>query len=285
MFLKPESLHYLNSILNNSDWLTFSKDLHQSLSVRRKHISSDSHIKSILPCTAPSGELELFDVLGVIVESRNHPNLIPVVEEALKYLKIPVQLFHGPSNGEQLNNYFASYIKERKLFLSPLATDILPPSDYNRLLLSHCFWDQLKTRYKVLFFQCDAAFCVHSTYTLSDFYSFDYIGSWWPCERPVGVYAEGGNGGLSFRDWKAHYECLNRFNAANWPGAEDTFFAFYLSVMKAKVASKEMMLKFGTQHVFKCNSFGAHKIGCLPAEQQALFLEYSPNAERILQNP
>ena len=285
MFLRPESLQYLNNVLTNKDWLNFSKDLHESLSVRRKHIASDIPLESILPATEPYIEGDLFETLGVIVESRSHPNLIPVIEEALKQLKIPVQLFHGPSNSEDLKKYFAKCIEAKRLFLSPLATDVLPSSHYNRLLLSQSFWNQLKTRQKILLFQSDAAFCNHSKYTLSDFYAFDYVGSWWPCERPVGVYAEGGNGGLSLRGWTAHYECLNKFNAANWPGAEDTFFAFYLSVMQAKVASKEVMLKFGTQHAFGENSFGAHKIGCLPKAQQERFLEYCPNAYRILQNP
>lgn len=285
MFLRPESLQYLNNVLTDKDWLNFSKDLHESFSVRKKHISSSIPLESILPAAELSTEVDSFEILGVIIESRPHPNLIPVIEEVLEHLEIPVQLFHGPSDLERLKKYFAQFIETKRLFLSPLATDVLPSSHYNRLLLSQGFWSRLKTRQKVLLFQSDAAFCNHSKYTLSDFCAFDYVGSWWPCERPVGVYAEGGNGGLSLRDWKAHYECLSKFNAANWPGAEDTFFAFYLSVMQSKVASKEAMLKFGTQHTFGENSFGAHKIGCLPKAQQERFLEYCPNAYRILQNP
>ena len=288
MYLRPISLQGLNTLLSVEQWQTFSQELHLSLKSKPRHKPFKDEVRKIIGSSDENTADKIHEqahVLGVIVESRNHPNLIPVVSEVLFCLDIPVQIFHGPSSKHKLVEHFSAEIKSGKITLSPLKHDQLLPDAYNTLLMSFAFWQSLKTRNKVLIFQCDAVLCPTSPYKLDHFLQYDYIGSWWPAERPVGVYTEGGNGGFSLRDWYAHVKCIETFNAQTWPGAEDSFFAFYLTVMGANVASEKDTIEFGTQHKFDKKSFGAHKIGCLPPQELKAFLEYTPTSKRILDHP
>lgn len=288
MYLKPVSLQGLNKILSIEQWKTFSRALHKSLKSRPRHKPFKDDFEGIIDSTNNSFEDKdsvHAKTLGVIVESRNHPNLLPAIKEVLNYLDISIQVFHGPSSKHKLLQHFSKEIESGTITLSPLKQDQLLPDAYNTLLMSPFFWQALKTRGKVLIFQCDAALCPTSPFKLDSFLQYDYIGSWWPPERPVGVYTEGGNGGFSLRDWHAHVKCIETFDAQTWPGAEDSFFAFYLAVMGANVATEKDTIKFGTQHRFEHNSFGAHKIGCLPPQELKAFLEYTPTSKRILDHP
>lgn len=288
MFLKTEPLRYLKNVLNDEEWLNFTKKFHCSLKKREGHspfnIESTSLLKTGTPYCIPA-EKNYPEILGVIVESRFHPNLVTVVEEVLEQLNIPVQIFHGPSSTVKLETHFKKAIANERVILTQLVTDKLPPDCYNTLLMSSNFWKSLKTRKKVLIFQCDTALCPTSDFTINDFLHFDYIGSWWPAERPVGVYTEGGNGGLSLRSWQPHYLCTKQIDSTSWEGAEDTFFAFYLSVLGYNVATAEDTPSFGTQHKFVKKSFGLHKISCLSDTEQRQVLEYTPSAKRIIENP
>lgn len=230
-------------------------------------------------------KLRNIPVLGVIIETREHPLLVSVVKNVIERTGVDVQIFHGTSNKEFIErSELKTLIDEGKIVLSSLEVKELSASAYNTLLLSKRFWRQLIARDKILMFQTDALLCKNSDYVLSDFLTFDYIGSKWKRVRPVNLILEGGNGGLSLRDWYLSYECLRRFSPEAWPAGEDGYFAFHLALMGAKVATEEDCEKFGTQRQFVRKSFGAHKITELSEEDRTRFLEYCEEARALLQN-
>ena len=137
-------------------------------------------------------------------------------------------------------------------------------------------------RKKILVFQTDAILCANSDYQLSDFLGFDYIGSKWPRDRPVGMTIDGGNGGLSLRDWHKTVECLDRFSPKMWPGGEDGYFAFHMDLMGGRVGRGDECSRFSTQHEFLNRSFGGHKLTDLDSLSLEQFFQYCPVACQIL---
>ncbi len=221
-----------------------------------------------------------YPVLGVIVETRDHPALDYVISNFHERLEIPIQLFHGRRNlAPILASSVSNLARNGCLHLTRLDTDNLHASEYNALLLSRNFWNQLISRNKILIFQTDTIICRRSDYSINDFLSFDYIGSKWNRRRPVGLIIDGGNGGLSLRDWGKSYECLNRFPPESWRGGEDGYFAFHMDIMGAKVGRDHDCARFSTQYEFACRSLGAHQISCLDPKSKSAFLAYCEEAK------
>lgn len=198
---------------------------------------------------------------AAIVETREHPSLEYVVSQFANQLDIGIQIFHGDSNKEFITSSAIGELIDRgRVHLSSLATNELKPRAYNALLLSRSFWESLYGRKKILIFQTDALLRRNSDYTLVDFMQFDYIGTRWNRQRPVGIVAEGGCGGLSLRDWGLTMECIDRFPPKYWPGGEDGYYAFHLELMGANVAKEQDCAKFSTQSKFPARSFGTHQV-------------------------
>lgn len=249
---------------------------------RSKNLESAPDFVSIsdsLPSRAPTSIEPDSAVLGVIVETRQHPALEAVVSNFSRTLKIPIQLFHGSGNLEFImSSAISGLVSEGKVHLVAMQVQDLGARSYNALLMTKGFWNLVGCRNKVLVFQTDAIACEHSLYRLTDFLSFDYIGSKWPRVRPVGLLIDGGNGGLSLRDWKKSYECLQRFPPDSWTGGEDGYFAFHIDLIGGKVGRDADCARFCTQHEFLYKSLGAHKISCLSQADREAFLEYCKEA-------
>jgi hypothetical protein len=256
---------------------------------RLKNIASAPDFVSIsqsLPRPGPAMVDPDGPVLGVIIETRRHPALEFVVSNFSRTLKIPIQLFHGSGNLEFImSSAISVLVSEGKVHLVELKIHDLGARSYNALLMTKDFWTLVGSRNKILVFQTDAIACEQSEYRLSDFLSYDYIGSKWPRHRPVGLLIDGGNGGLSLRDWKKSYECLLRFPPESWTGGEDGYFAFHIDLMGGKVGRDADCSQFCTQYEFLYRSLGAHKISCLGQAGRAAFLEYCKEAEMLAELP
>ena len=131
---------------------------------------------------------------GVIVETREHRALEQVILSVVKKCDAPVQLFHGRRNRDFVQSSgLAALIRDGRLFLTQLETDELAQIDYNRLLLSHRFWQSCIGRQKLLIFQTDSLCCEFSDFDIDGFMGFDYIGSRWRRTRPVATGCPGGH--------------------------------------------------------------------------------------------
>lgn len=222
-------------------------------------------------------------ISAVIVETRKHPMLEFVIGQFARELNIGIQIFHSPSNKEFIVNSDIGMLMDcGQVHLNNIGKDKFSPQDYNALLLNKSFWRAVQGRNKIMIFQTDALLCSNSDYELKDFMGFDYIGSKWTRQRPVGIVMDGGNGGLSLRDWKLTTECLDRFPANHWPGGEDGYFAFHFDLIGGKVGREQDCEKFSTQIEFNQKSFGAHQIQNLDKASLNQFLQYCPEAQAHL---
>jgi len=156
-------------------------------------------------------------------------------------------------------------------------------SDYNKILLSKPLWMGIPFE-KLLIFQTDSLICSNSDYSIDEFMSFDYIGSAWERERPIGLIIDGGSGGFSLRDTKLSLEAINKFTPDIWPGGEDGFFAFHMELINGSVAKFEDCLKFSTQEFFCAKSYGCHRVELLSQNERIAFREYEKNIVSILNN-
>ncbi len=244
--------------------------------------ADSSNLASLLSFNPARHAVQSKPVYGIIIETRNHFALETVVLNVTHTCNIPVQLFHGPDNLEFImSTKIAQLVDAGEVVLTKLNINNLSAKLYNTLLLSKEFWEAMCGRDKILVFQTDSLCCSQSDYTLSHFLDFDYIGGGWNRHRITELIIDGGNGGLSLRDWSKSVECLNRFPAFKWGGGEDGYFAFHLDLMGAKVAPSDDSAKFATQNSFQYNSFGAHQIRNLSSEQQKDFFSYCPESKQV----
>lgn len=238
-------------------------------------------VAPLLESLAPNTSMPPTPVTGVIVETRRHPNLGAVVRAFHSQLRIPIQIFHGEGNRDFVRATLCGAEADAITFCQ-LPVDDLPAQLYNALLLSEKFWLSFTGREKILIFQSDALCCGGSDYQLSDFMAFDYIGSMWHRDRPVGIIADGGNGGLSLRDWQASVDCLRRFPPRAWPGGEDGYFVFHMDIAGMRVGDREACARFSTQQRFLKRSWGVHNPVALSKEEQAQLLAYCPEVGILL---
>ena len=222
-------------------------------------------------------------VCAVIVETREHPALEYVVSTFSDQLRIPIQLFHGTENETFIrNSAISGLVDQGRVQLQRMSIAALPAKRYNALFLNREFWNCMAGRRKILFFQTDALLCSASPFSLADFSAFDYIGSNWSRNRPIGLRINGGCGGLSLRDWNCCTQSLEIFSPEAWPGGEDGYFAFHLDLMGCRVGKLDDCARFASQRRFKYQSFGAHKPRLMDKPTLQAFLEYCPEVRRIL---
>lgn len=247
---------------------------------RHRRNYPDPSITSILPAHGP--ELRDDDCIGVIVETRPLPSLAFTIRNFLEVTGYPAQIFHGNDNAAMLaGEPFRTWAAQGKLILTPMQVSAVNASHYNGLLTAPAFWDLVAGRRKVLVFQTDSICCPQSDFKLNAFFGLDYIGAYWRRRRAIGIICDGGNGGLSLRDWTVSHDCTTRFPAANWPSGEDSFFGFHADIVTGRVGNEVQCQKFATESLFTFKSFGAHKISKLRPDHHAAFLRYCPEVTFI----
>ncbi|MBW2244757.1 MAG: hypothetical protein JRH01_22480 [Deltaproteobacteria bacterium] len=234
-----------------------------------------------LPGKGPGMQVD--GLSGLIVETRSHRNLPFVVEQVQRELGIQVHLFHGPGNRDFIKrSRIGRLIEEGRVVASELQTETFGALIYNGLFLLPAFWEQVIGRGKILVFQTDTVLCPGASRKIGDFLEFDYIGPSWARGRSGGIASDGGIGGFTLRDWGKTVECLRRFPPEAWPAGEDRYFAFHLELLGARVGRREECARFCTQHSFRTDSLGAHKLNGLSQVQKLRFLMACPCAWRLL---
>ncbi|WP_115126987.1 DUF5672 family protein [Synechococcus sp. GEYO] len=196
-----------------------------------------------------------------IVETRPQEThkLKLTISSLSKKLKVPIHIFCGTENINDVLKIAAS-TRESPCKLFQIESGIKSTKEYNQLLMSYEYWENIQKCEKILIFQTDSSVCNKSAHKLEDFSVFDYIGGQWGNKRPSGFLTYGGCGGFSLRDYRMSILALKMFGNSGWQFGEDGFFAFFIEVLHGRVANQQEMDKFCSQLWWKEGCFGIHKL-------------------------
>lgn len=218
---------------------------------------------------------------GVMIETRLHPNIKRVVDNFFKNLDCQLVFCFGRQNSEYVKDTFAQEFRGN-IILQELNCNAINASIYNAILLSERFWNALASRGKILTIQTDSWISEFSDYTIDSFMEFDFIGSAYSRMRPIGIVADGGNGGFSLRDWHKSVACIKKFNPEYWRGGEDGYFNFHIDLLGGKVGDFDSCTKFGSQGLYRHNSWGFHQPSLLPLNVQKKIIQKEPELAAII---
>ena len=143
----------------------------------------------------------------VIVEPRQHPNLIPVIKNFMHLLQWGLIVYHGPDNERFVRDGLKDAFPPHKVHYVRMAQPNLTKQEYSAMLCNPLFWQCLLDGFKcehALIFQCDTLLLK----PIDAFLKYDYVGAPWP---DGGIFATlppnnrrvrltVGNGGLSLRN-------------------------------------------------------------------------------------
>jgi hypothetical protein len=193
---------------------------------------------------------------AVIVEPREHKALKFVLENFTENLSNDwdILIFHGNKNKEFildiLNNSDILKNNMDRITLINLNVDNLTIKDYNKLLVSRDFYDNIPTEV-FLIFQTDTIICKTNKDLINNYLEYDYVGAPWRNDKIVG------NGGLSLRRKSKMLEIIDKCKYINQP--EDVFFAKACDNIYINKPSFESAREFSVEQVYNDVSFGVHK--------------------------
>ena len=201
-----------------------------------------------------------YQIISAIVETRcNVSRLKLSIIETARIFKTPIVIFCAKKNILEILEIIRE-LHDINCKIVEICEDISSNGDYNQLLKSLLFWNQLPSADKLLIFQADSLPCEKSDYQLKDFVSFDYIGGEWNNQRPCGLVVEGGIGGFSLRDIPMSKHIIRLSEGYLWPFGEDGFFAFFTDLLGGKVATTLDRRRFCSQHIFYPGCLAIHKL-------------------------
>lgn len=189
---------------------------------------------------------------AVIIEPRNHPDLLTVIKSTMYYLnetdspiKWGLQIFHGNQNKELVENIRVSL---GNVVLTNMQVDNLTNIEHSEYMESVNFWRKVKG-VKALIFQTDSLLLRNG---IDEFLKYDYIGAPW---RKPKENQWVGNGGLSLRTVSKMIEiCEN--NPVTEQIWEDIYFMKHMKGIG--IADIETAMRFSMEDVFSPNPLGVH---------------------------
>ncbi len=201
-----------------------------------------------------------YPYIALIVDDRANEKVLNSIFNILQHIPIdwkiqiitPIQYwsFYNSSS-------LSSMIISDRIFLTSLdfpRVDFTGSEYINLLLTSASFWHQVQGE-KILYFQIDSVICSNSSYKLTDFLEYDFIGAPWP---------DGGccNGGFSLRSRKkmlqlfenprAHHYRLHETN-------EDVWLYRNLPHLNARIAPNHIAKQFSVESIYHPRPFAVHK--------------------------
>ncbi len=192
------------------------------------------------------------DCYAVIIEPRNHPDLLTVIKSTMFHLnetnspiKWGLQIFHGNNNEMLVKNIQQSL---GDVILTNMNVDNLTNVEHSEYMESVDFWSKVKGK-KALIFQTDSLLLRSG---IDEFLKYDYIGAPW---RKPKENQWVGNGGLSLRTVSKMLEICknNKVREQIW---EDIYFVKHMK--GERVADIETAMKFSMEDVFSPNPLGVH---------------------------
>lgn len=187
---------------------------------------------------------------AVIVETRNLPNLIQIIDDHMKYLDESwhLTIFGSIENKDILIPYY-----QNAQFIC-LEVPTLTQLEYSRLLTTIEFWNNIPYE-NILIFQPDSLLLRSG---IDEFLDYDYIGGEISVSKYHFPYM---NGGLSLRKKSIMLKIIELFpyDEVNYEvNYEDIYFMKYLLELNANLPTKEISHKFGVEGVFGLGSLGMH---------------------------
>jgi len=209
--------------------------------------------------------------IAVIVEPRLHIYLKPVIDNILRNInnETSVHIFHSNYNENFIRENYNMLILNNKIILSKILLNNiimnnLEISEYNMLLTSLDFWNNINGE-NILIFQTDSCLCRHiNTFDFTEYMEYGFIGA------PFRAYPKLGlNGGFSIRkkslminaiNAKANIITKQSINPKSYIICtnEDKFF----SIMRNKItnpAPYNLAKQFSVEQFYYDNPLGIHK--------------------------
>lgn len=200
-----------------------------------------------------------YPYIALIVDDRASQQVVNAVTNVLQHIPAdwkvqiiaPIQhwSFYNASSLHPL-------IISDRVFMTPLdfpRVDFTGAEFINLLLTSAEFWHQVQGE-KILYFQIDSVICSNSSYKLTDFLEYDFIGAPW---------TDGGccNGGFSLRSRKKMLELFEsgraryRLHETN----EDVWLHRNLHRFNGRIAPNHIAKKFSVESIYYPRPFAVHK--------------------------
>jgi len=197
---------------------------------------------------------------ALIIEPRKHPatefvlkNFITTLSNEWKFI-----IFHGNNNKEFMQNIIEQNFEAEKsrIKLVDLHVDNLTLNDYNEILYSHDFYDNIDTE-MFLIFQTDTMLFKENIHKLDSYLQYDFVGAAL-LDNDGAMYV--GNGGLSLRRKSKMLEVLN--HCQNGRGInEDGFFSNFKNhcpKIEINKPTVEKAKEFSVENVYYDNPIGVH---------------------------
>lgn len=230
---------------------------------------------------------------AVIVEPRAHNKALKyVLTNFLENLNSSwnIIVFHGAHKNHNIfailneTNFKSKY--QKRVSLVNLGVNSMNITEYNRLLYSKQFYNDIPTE-MFLIFQSDSVICSQHKDYINDFLQYDYVGApWFYLGKPTGV----GNGGLSLRRKSKMLDMLNCVTvteAIEKPTNEDLYFSSNChlkngSLITVNKPSYAQAMNFSVETAFQKRSFGAHKAWkWLKPGHYKIFKSFCPEIEIV----
>ena len=214
----------------------------------------------------------------VIVEPRQHPNLIPVIKNfmcLLQHTGWGLIVFHGSDNERFVKDGLSNAFPDDRVHYVRMTRCNLTTGEYSAMLGDPMFWQCLLDVFKcehALIFQCDTLLLKGGD-AIDAFLKYDYVGAPWgdygisvmlrprcPLQMTVG------NGGLSLRNVRVmlaiarNHPYLKPSDNDGVCVPEDVYFAYWLKTHEDVywVPSSEKASAFAMEHVYNPDAAGLH---------------------------
>jgi len=197
---------------------------------------------------------------AVIVELRRHPHLSYILRNVMYFLDKSwgLHIFHGTENEEYIKKIVDEW---GTVILTNLEKSNLSPIEFNGLLTSIDFWNELKSEH-ILIFQTDS---ILRKKGIDEFLQYDYVGAPW---KLYGAPEFGGNGGLSLRRRSVMLEILEKNYIMDAKYQEDLFFCEKLVDGRYNIAPRDVAMRFSVEELFYHDPIGVHALWKLHKSKQ-----------------
>ena len=210
----------------------------------------------------------------VIVEPRQHPNLIPVIKNfmfLLQHTGWGLVVYHGPDNERFVKDGLSPAIPDDCVHYVRMSQRNLTTAEYSAMLGNPMFWQCLLDGFKcehALIFQCDTLLLKGGD-AVDSFLKYDYVGAPWPDGGIVtalnnrNLRIAVGNGGLSLRNVRVMLAIARKHpypSDSEVHVPEDVYFSYWLKAHESVywVPDSEEASAFAVEHVPNPAAAGLH---------------------------